>query len=411
MGNHRAEVLTDSRPSEETPQPTPYVGKRRAALPETPIETPAAEIGSYVGKRRAAPVGQTDEPALGVPAPRRTIEETPAATPETDRGIATPPAATPAAATPAISADTDVAAGPEATVWTDLRIDTGSLPPIDETARYATDFSFETTSNLPVVPALATGKRRAETGTTRSAHPLAKRIPSAPVLLGVAALAIAVGGAVTAAHAPSSKTTSRFVAASALSGASDVGQVGTRSGTVSRSSDRNSITDQANQAAEQRAASLSAINNKAAAMDKWKAANQWGLPIPAGQYHLTGRFDDVSGLWATVHTGLDFACPTGTPIHAVASGTITQVGWAGAYGNRTVETLPDGTELWYAHQVRFGATVGEKVTEGEVMGYVGSTGNTTGPHVHIEVRPGGGDPVDPDTALKAHGIDPDANQS
>jgi murein DD-endopeptidase MepM/ murein hydrolase activator NlpD len=94
----------------------------------------------------------------------------------------------------------------------------------------------------------------------------------------------------------------------------------------------------------------------------------------------------------------------------VASGTITETGWAGAYGNRTVETLPDGTELWYAHQVRFGSTPGEKVTEGQVIGYVGSTGNTTGPHVHLEVRPGGGDPVDPDTALKAHGIDPDANQ-
>ena len=167
---------------------------------------------------------------------------------------------------------------------------------------------------------------------------------------------------------------------------------------------------QANAAAEERAATLSQINNKASAMDKWKAANQWGLPIPAGVYHLTGRFGDVSGLWATVHTGLDFACPTGTPIHAVAGGTITEIGWAGSYGNRTVETLPDGTELWYAHQVRFGATVGEKVTEGEVIGYVGSTGNTTGPHVHLEVRPGGGDPVDPDTALKAHGIDPDANQ-
>jgi len=401
MGNHRADVYADSRPSEVTPEATPYAGKRRAAASEAPIETPAPEVVSYVGKRRAAPVEHGDGPALGVPAPRRTIEEMPAAgrEPEPTPSVARVPSAESGIALAEAEADT--------TRWTDLRIDTGSLPPFDETAGYATDFSAETTSHLPVV---ATGKRRAAVRTARSAHPLTKRIPSAPLLLGVAALAIAAGGAVTAAHAPAAKTDTRFVAASALSGASDVGQVGTRRGTVSRSSDRTSITDQANEAAEQRAASLSAINNKAAAMDKWKAANQWGLPIPAGEYHLTGRFNDVSGLWATVHTGLDFACPTGTPIHAIAGGVISQVGWAGAYGNRTVETLPDGTELWYAHQVRFGATVGEKVTEGEVMGYVGSTGNTTGPHVHVEVRPGGGDPVDPDTALKAHGIDPDANQ-
>ncbi|MGZ4453266.1 MAG: M23 family metallopeptidase, partial [Nocardioides sp.] len=145
-------------------------------------------------------------------------------------------------------------------------------------------------------------------------------------------------------------------------------------------------------------------------VDQWKAANLWALPVVAGVYHLTGRFNDVSGLWASVHTGLDFAAPTGTPIHAVAGGVITEVGSAGAYGNRTIETLPDGTEIWYCHQNEFGTTTGAKVSEDQVIGYVGSTGNTTGPHVHIEVRPGGGDPVDPDTALKAHGIDPDANQ-
>ena len=54
------------------------------------------------------------------------------------------------------------------------------------------------------------------------------------------------------------------------------------------------------------------------------------------------------------HTGLDFAAPTGTPIIAVANGTITETGYAGAYGNRTVETLDDGTELWYCHQTAFG---------------------------------------------------------
>lgn len=397
MGNHRADVVTDSQPSEVTPQASPYVGKRRAA-PAVDVPAPAEPQTSaqpYVGKRRAAVSPEqapvvTVAPALGVPAPRRATQAPVLVLDDT--------------------LDTDVAApdSTATTVWTDLRIDTGSLPPFDETAVYATDFSTETTSHIPLV---AAGKRRADDAERRTGQALTKRLPSAPLVLGVASLAIAVGGAVTAAHAPhTSVHNGTFLAASALTGASDVGRVGHRSGTVSRSSDRSALADQAATAAQERAQTLTQINHKAAAMDEWKAANQWGLPIPAGVYHLTGRFNDVSGLWATVHTGLDFACPTGTPIHAVAGGTITETGWAGAYGNRTVETLPDGTELWYAHQVRFGSTVGEKVTEGQVIGYVGSTGNTTGPHVHLEVRPGGGDPVDPDTALKAHGIDPDANQ-
>lgn len=389
MGNHRADVAVDTRPSVETP----YIGRRRAAAaPDSLVPVVEEPQTTYVGKRRRAmpvePAAASHDVAaddahdtvatLEVPTPRRTQVLADAPSIETLSGE-----------------------------WPDLRIDTGSLPPLNETAAYATDFGTDTTTTLPMV---ITGKRRAD-GARRTGT-LIRRMPSVPVLVGVAALAISVGGAVTAAHtkvAPASS--SRFVAASALTGTSDVGRVGThRATTVSRDADRDALANQAADAAAQRAATLDQLDTKAAARDKWMAANQWGLPIQAGVYHLTGRFGDVSGLWATIHTGLDFACPTGTPIHAVAGGTITDIGWAGSYGNRTVETLPDGTELWYAHQSRFGSTVGEKVTEGEVIGYVGSTGNTTGPHVHLEVRPGGGDPVDPDPALKAHGIDPDANQ-
>ena len=123
-------------------------------------------------------------------------------------------------------------------------------------------------------------------------------------------------------------------------------------------------------------------------------------------YHLTARFGQCSGLWSHCHTGLDFAAPEGTPIHAIANGTVTDMGSAGAYGNRTIVTLEDGTELWYCHQSAFGVQKGQKVTAGQVIGAVGSTGNVTGPHVHIEVRPGAGDPVDPYQAMIAHGLKP-----
>jgi murein DD-endopeptidase MepM/ murein hydrolase activator NlpD len=128
--------------------------------------------------------------------------------------------------------------------------------------------------------------------------------------------------------------------------------------------------------------------------------------LPVSGYRLTARFGQCSGLWSHCHTGLDFAAPSGTPIKAVAGGTITQVGWAGAYGNRTVETLKDGTELWYCHQSAIGVRPGQTVFSGQEIGLVGATGNTTGPHLHLEVRPGAGDPVDPYQALVFHGVTP-----
>ena len=71
-----------------------------------------------------------------------------------------------------------------------------------------------------------------------------------------------------------------------------------------------------------------------------------------------------------------------------------------------METLADGTEIWYCHQSSIGVSEGEKVIQGEHIGNLGATGHVTGPHVHIEVRPGGGDPIDPYYAFIAHGYTP-----
>jgi murein DD-endopeptidase MepM/ murein hydrolase activator NlpD len=129
----------------------------------------------------------------------------------------------------------------------------------------------------------------------------------------------------------------------------------------------------------------------------------WTLPVRS--YRLTGRFGDVSGLWRSVHTGLDFAAPTGTPIRAIAPGVVVAVGYDGAYGNRTVVRLPDGTVLWFCHQDSVRVRPGEAVRPGQVIGTVGSTGNTTGPHLHLEVHEHGV-PVDPYAVLVAHGRRP-----
>ncbi len=127
----------------------------------------------------------------------------------------------------------------------------------------------------------------------------------------------------------------------------------------------------------------------------------WQVPVTG--YRLTGRFG-ASGNWSTVHTGLDFAVAQGTPIRAITSGVVTAAEYDGSYGNKVVITTDDGTEIWYCHQDALTVAVGQQVATGEVIGAVGMTGHTTGPHVHVEVRPGGGDPVDPAALLEAHRV-------
>jgi murein DD-endopeptidase MepM/ murein hydrolase activator NlpD len=95
-----------------------------------------------------------------------------------------------------------------------------------------------------------------------------------------------------------------------------------------------------------------------------------------------------------MHTGIDFGAPSGTPIFAAESGVVFSAGTRGGYGNATVIDHGGGISTLYAHQSRFGVSAGQQVTRGQVIGYVGSTGYSTGPHLHFEVRISGS-PVDP----------------
>ncbi|MDF3302308.1 M23 family metallopeptidase [Streptomyces tropicalis] len=149
-----------------------------------------------------------------------------------------------------------------------------------------------------------------------------------------------------------------------------------------------------------------AARQKAAAAHLAELAKQYTLPTSS--YTITGTFGQPGSMWSSgYHTGLDFAAPTGTLIKAIHSGTITQAGWAGAYGYRTVLTLDDGTELWFCHQSSIGVTVGQKVATGDVIGRVGATGNVTGPHVHLEVHPDGqATGIDPMPWLRSKGLTP-----
>ncbi len=143
---------------------------------------------------------------------------------------------------------------------------------------------------------------------------------------------------------------------------------------------------------------------RAAAQAEAQALGPLVDPVPGAV--VGAGFGQSGSYWAQLHTGIDLAAPNGTPVLAIGKGVIASAGWAGSYGYRVVETLPDGTELWYCHLSAIGVGAGE-VTPGQPIGRVGATGNVTalaGPHLHLEVRPAGGEPIDPAAWLAEHGL-------
>jgi len=248
---------------------------------------------------------------------------------------------------------------------------------------------------------------------TRTARPsLARRgvLDFALGLAGVALIAFAGVGALGVNQvantdaSPASRASSQAAPASAP----DSTFTERRDRALSRDAERASLPDAAaddvSRLADQRDALIARQQELSQRRAQELEANRWVLPMNG--YRLTGRFGNVSSLWSSAHTGLDFAAPTGTPIRSIATGTVTEAGYAGAYGNQTIVRLADGTDLWYCHQDSISVSVGDRVAAGQQVGTVGSTGNVTGPHLHLEVRPGGGRPIDPFEALRAQGLTP-----
>lgn len=106
------------------------------------------------------------------------------------------------------------------------------------------------------------------------------------------------------------------------------------------------------------------------------------------------------------HTGVDFAVPTGSTVKAVAAGKVVSSGWAGSFGYQVVIRHSDGRYTQYAHLSAISVKSGQSVGGGQRIGRSGSTGNSTGPHLHFEVRtgPGFGSDIDPVAYLRAGGV-------
>ncbi|MFE3826284.1 peptidoglycan DD-metalloendopeptidase family protein [Streptomyces sp. NPDC059092] len=135
-----------------------------------------------------------------------------------------------------------------------------------------------------------------------------------------------------------------------------------------------------------------------------KEAARPKFALPVSQHGLSAYYGQAGVNWMSMHTGIDFPVSYGTPVLAASDGTV-RTQYNSAYGNMAIVTSADGTETWYCHlsstKIRSGS-----VKAGDVIAYSGNSGNSTGPHLHFEVRPGGGSAIDPLAWLRSHGLDP-----
>lgn len=129
-----------------------------------------------------------------------------------------------------------------------------------------------------------------------------------------------------------------------------------------------------------------------------KTVNGIYLATTPVQGRITSRFAAIENVRSGAHTGLDISAPNGTPILAVTDGVVTHASPMGTYGNLVIISHGNGVETYYAHCSKILASVGQKVTSGQKIALVGSTGNSTGNHLHLEVRING-KPVNPQRYL------------
>ncbi len=128
---------------------------------------------------------------------------------------------------------------------------------------------------------------------------------------------------------------------------------------------------------------------------------------PVATYDLSAGYGSGGERWASQHTGQDFAVPIGTPVRAVGAGRVVKVSCGGAFGIEIVVEHADGYYTQYAHLAAVTVDQGDRVAAGQWIGQAGTTGNSTGPHLHFEVRvtPELGSGVDPVPWLREHGVE------
>ena len=168
---------------------------------------------------------------------------------------------------------------------------------------------------------------------------------------------------------------------------------------------REKAAAEAKRKAEARAKEIRLAKERAARETERKRLASFQLPV-AGSYVSTG-YKTGGSLWSSgSHSGVDFHASSGTKVVSVGSGTVVEAGWGGAYGNNIVIRMHDGTYTQYGHLSAISVSVGQTVTPGQKIGLSGSTGNSTGPHLHFEARSTAeyGSDINPIAYLRARGV-------
>jgi murein DD-endopeptidase MepM/ murein hydrolase activator NlpD len=182
-------------------------------------------------------------------------------------------------------------------------------------------------------------------------------------------------------------------------------KIDAQAATQKQAAEEKKAEEAARRRAAEKARAERAAKERAAREAERKRLNAFVPPV-YDSYVSTG-YKTGGSLWSSgSHTGIDFHAATGTPVHAVGSGTVVETGWGGAYGNQIVIRMDDGTYTQYGHLSSIGVSVGQRVTPGQQIALSGSTGNTTGPHLHFEARtsPEYGSDIDPVAYLRSHGV-------
>ncbi|MER7736618.1 M23 family metallopeptidase [Streptomyces erythrochromogenes] len=162
---------------------------------------------------------------------------------------------------------------------------------------------------------------------------------------------------------------------------------------------------EAKRLAEAKAKAEREAAERAAREEERKRLNTFVSPLDDS--YVSTQYKAGGGMWSSgSHTGIDFHAASGTSVHAVGFGTVVEAGWGGAYGNNVVIKHNDGTFTQYGHMSSLNVSVGQQVTPGQQIGLSGSTGNSSGPHLHFEARTGSqyGSDIDPIAYLRSHGV-------
>lgn len=163
--------------------------------------------------------------------------------------------------------------------------------------------------------------------------------------------------------------------------------------------------EEARRIAAEKAERKREAEERAARARERKRLNTFVLPI--GGSSVSTGYQASGGAWSSgSHTGIDFHAAEGTSVRSVGAGEVVEAGWDGSYGNNVVIKHNDGSYTQYGHLSSLAVSAGQSVTSGQQIGLAGSTGNSTGPHLHFEARTGAeyGTDIDPLAYLREHGV-------